>query len=179
MESWHWNRDKWVIVFAIIFIVFFQFSVKAFSKNKEELSNWFSPRVVGGFSKVVLTKNRRLIFCVCGWKYFCVFISVISSTSKFLEFVFSKNIYFSSLLNVWLWEWAFNYMGEIRRNWKPEWAIKFLHGIGDSLLKSAVWDSKEKNYSKLILHRKLNLYQSSVIFILLRQQACLWAWGWC
>jgi len=34
--------------------------------------------------------------------------------------VFSKFIFFS-LLNVWLWEWAFNYMGEIRRNWKPGW----------------------------------------------------------
>jgi hypothetical protein len=30
---------------------------KAIFRNKEELSNWFSPRVVGGFSRVKLTKN--------------------------------------------------------------------------------------------------------------------------
>jgi len=48
--------------------------------------------------------------------YFFEFLFLHFSTVKFPEFVFSENIYFSSLLNVWLWEWAFNFMGEIRRN---------------------------------------------------------------
>ena len=58
--------------------------------------------------------------------YYCLFL--------FLQFptfckisricVFSKFI-FSSFLNVWLWERAFNSMGEIRRNWKRggKWEI--------------------------------------------------------
>ena len=32
--------------------------------------------------------------------------------------------------------------------------MKFLHGIRAILLKSVVWDSKKKNYSKLIFHTK-------------------------
>jgi hypothetical protein len=39
-------------------------SKAALANNKEELSNWFSPRVVGGFSRVTLTKNHCVIFCV-------------------------------------------------------------------------------------------------------------------
>src|ERR1700733_10277732 len=44
--------------------------------------------------------------------YFCNF----QHSVNFPEFVFSTKFIFSSLLNVWLWERAFNYMGEIRRN---------------------------------------------------------------
>ena len=47
--------------------------------NKEELSNWFSPRVVGGFSKVTLTKNISVLMCFNGCLLLLIFISAISS----------------------------------------------------------------------------------------------------
>ena len=51
---------------------------KAFFRNKEELSNWFSPRVVEGFSRVMLTKNISVLMCFNGWLLLLIFISAIS-----------------------------------------------------------------------------------------------------
>ena len=45
------------------FAEYFSHCKRHFSRNKEELSNWFSPRVVGGFSRVTLTKNYCVMMC--------------------------------------------------------------------------------------------------------------------
>ena len=56
----HNVRDKYIYEVAVIFsLCNFCLTIKAFIRNKE-LSNWFSPRVVGGFSRVTLTKNQRV-----------------------------------------------------------------------------------------------------------------------
>ena len=108
-----------LLLWLLEFSVYFFFTVKAFFGNKEELSNWFSPRVVGGFFQGHLDQKSQcsnvLNDCfslLCVLFYFC-----ISNTCEIPKFVFSEIYFIFRILNVWLWEWAFNYMGVIRRNW--------------------------------------------------------------
>ena len=63
-EVKHEKRDKLYLLLAKIFLSI-SLTVKAFIRNKKKFSNWFSPRVVGGFSRVKLTKIQRV-------KFFCV-----------------------------------------------------------------------------------------------------------
>ena len=89
-EVKHGKRDKSVFVVARIFTIYFSFSVKAFFRNKEELSNWFSPRVVGGFSRVTLTKNHCVIFCVWRSLFSCVLFLQFQQVQKSPNLCFQK-----------------------------------------------------------------------------------------
>ena len=60
------NEISGICLVAGIFFVFLFHCKRKIIRNKEELSNWFSPRVVWGFPRVILTKNHCVIFCVCG-----------------------------------------------------------------------------------------------------------------